>query len=76
MITIEDTDAAVKRCEQYLQRAATDEGSPKAELAEVDLAVVVGVVSAGHAKMLNTVKDKNRGSQDPPSRCSRLSAPI
>ena len=29
MITIEDTDAAIKRCEQYLQRAATDEGSPK-----------------------------------------------
>ena len=28
MITIEDTDAAVKRCEQHLQRAATDEGSP------------------------------------------------
>jgi hypothetical protein len=28
MITIEDTDAAIKRCEQYLQRAATDEGSP------------------------------------------------
>jgi hypothetical protein len=28
MITIEDTDAAIKRCEQHLQRAATDEGSP------------------------------------------------
>ena len=27
MITIEDTDTAIKRCEQHLQRAATDEGS-------------------------------------------------
>jgi len=41
-----------------------------AELAEVDLAVVVGVVSAGHAKMLNTVKDKNRGSQSDRARPS------
>ena len=32
MITIEDTDAAIKRCEQHLQRAATDEGSPKGSL--------------------------------------------
>ena len=29
MITIEDTDAAIKRCEQHLQCAATDEGSPR-----------------------------------------------
>jgi len=29
MITIEDTDTAIKRCEQHLQRAATDEASPK-----------------------------------------------
>ena len=29
MITIEDTDAAIKQCEQHLQRSATDEGSPK-----------------------------------------------
>jgi len=28
MITIEDTDAAIKQCEQHLQRSATDEGSP------------------------------------------------
>jgi hypothetical protein len=29
MISIEDTDAAIKRCEKHLQRAATDEGSPR-----------------------------------------------
>ena len=29
MITIEDTDTAIKRCEQHLQRAATYEASPK-----------------------------------------------
>ena len=29
-----------------------------------------GVVSAGHAKMLNTVKDKNRGSQSDRARPS------
>ena len=34
MITIEDTDAAIKRCEQYLQRAATDEGSPNGSLGD------------------------------------------
>ena len=37
MITIEDTDAAIKRCEQYLQRAATDEGSPKVLATEVEI---------------------------------------
>ena len=46
-----------------------------AELAEVDLAVVVGVVSAGHAKMLNTVKDKNRGSQSDRARPSENITP-
>ena len=34
MITIEDTDAAIKRCEQHLQRAATDEGSPNTHTEE------------------------------------------
>ena len=37
MITIEDTDAAIKRCEQHLQRAATDEGSPKVLATEVEI---------------------------------------
>ena len=37
MITIEDTDAAIKRCEQYLQRDATDEGSPKVLATEVEI---------------------------------------
>ena len=37
MITIEDTDAAIKRCELYLQRAATDEGSPKVLATEVEI---------------------------------------
>ena len=37
MITIEDTDAAIKRCEQHLQRAATDEGSPKVLATKVEI---------------------------------------
>jgi hypothetical protein len=39
MITIEDTDAAVKRCEQHLQRAATDEGSPKAKVLATEVEI-------------------------------------
>jgi hypothetical protein len=31
MITLEDTEAAIKLCEQHLQRAATDDASPKAK---------------------------------------------
>jgi hypothetical protein len=31
MITLEDTEAALKRCEQQLQRAATDDASPNAK---------------------------------------------
>ena len=32
MITLEDTDAAVRRCEQHLERAAIDAASPKAKV--------------------------------------------
>jgi hypothetical protein len=37
MITIEDTDTAIKRCEQHLQRAATDEGSLKVLATKVEI---------------------------------------
>jgi len=37
MITLEDTEAAVKRCEQHLQRAATDDTSPKAKVLATEI---------------------------------------
>jgi hypothetical protein len=37
MITLEDTEAAVKRCEQHLQRAATDYASPKAKVLATEI---------------------------------------
>jgi hypothetical protein len=37
MITLEDTEAAVKRCEQNLQRAATDDASPKAKVLATEI---------------------------------------
>jgi hypothetical protein len=37
MITLEDTDAAVKRCEQHLERAATDEASLKAKVLATEI---------------------------------------
>ncbi len=37
MITLEDTDAAVKRCEQHLERAATDAASPKAKVPATEI---------------------------------------
>ena len=35
MISLEDTEVAVKRCEQHLQRAATDDASPKVLATEI-----------------------------------------
>jgi hypothetical protein len=37
MITLEDTEAAVKRCEKHLQRAATDDASPKAKVLATEI---------------------------------------
>jgi hypothetical protein len=37
MITLEDTEAAIKRCEQHLQRAATDDASPKAKVLATEI---------------------------------------
>ena len=37
MITLEDTEAALKRCEQHLQRAATDDASPKAKVLATEM---------------------------------------
>jgi hypothetical protein len=36
-ITLEDTEAALKRCEQHLQRAATDDASPKAKVLATEI---------------------------------------
>jgi hypothetical protein len=51
MITLEDTEAALKRCEQHLQRAATDDASPKAkvlatEISEQDTAAELAALKA------------------------------
>jgi hypothetical protein len=37
MITLQDTDAAVKQCEQHLERAATDYASPKAKVLATEI---------------------------------------
>jgi hypothetical protein len=37
MITLEDTEAAVKRCEQNFQRAATDDAFPKAKVLATEI---------------------------------------
>jgi hypothetical protein len=37
MITLEDTEAVIKRCEQHLQRAATDDTSPKAKVLATEI---------------------------------------
>ena len=49
MITIEDTDAAIKRCEQHLQRAATDEAkvlATKVEISGQDTAAELAALKA------------------------------
>ena len=60
MITIEDTDAAIKRCELYLQRAATDEGSPKAKV----LATEVEISGQDTAAELAKAQDAKIKAQD------------
>jgi hypothetical protein len=37
MITLEDTEATVKRCEQHLHRAASDDASPKAKVLATEI---------------------------------------
>jgi hypothetical protein len=37
MITLEDTEAALKQCDQHLQRAATDDASPKAKVLATEI---------------------------------------
>jgi len=56
MITIEDTDAAIKRCEQYLQRAATDEGSPKAKVLATEVEISGQDTAAELAALKATTK--------------------
>jgi hypothetical protein len=42
MITLEDTEAAIKRCEQHLQRASTDDTSPKAKVLAMMMMLFIG----------------------------------
>jgi hypothetical protein len=37
MITLEDTEATLKRCEQHLQSAVTDDASPKAKILSTEI---------------------------------------
>jgi hypothetical protein len=60
MITIEDTDAAVKRCEQHLQRAATDEGSPKAKVLATEVEISGQDTAAELAALKATTKAQCR----------------
>ena len=70
MITIEDTDTAIKRCEQYLQRAATDEGSPKAKVLATEVEIS-GQDTAAELAALNLRRPPRL--KTPRSRRSRLS---
>jgi hypothetical protein len=60
MITLEDTEATVKQCEQHLQRADTDDASPKAKVlateisgqdTAAELAVLKAITNAQDAKI-------------------------
>jgi hypothetical protein len=57
MITLEDTEAAVKRCEQHLQSAATDDASPKAKVLATEIS---GQDTAAElAALKSTTKDQD-----------------
>jgi hypothetical protein len=56
MITIEDTNTAIKRCEQHLQRAATDEASPKAKVLATEVEISGQDTAAELAALKATTK--------------------
>jgi hypothetical protein len=56
MITLEDTEAAIKRCEQHLQRAATDDASPKAKVLATEIVISGQDTAAELAALKATTK--------------------
>jgi len=56
MITLEDTEAAIKRCEQHLQRAATDDASPKAKVLATEIEISGQDTAAELAALKATTK--------------------
>jgi hypothetical protein len=56
MITLEDTEAAVKRCEQHLQRAATDDASPKARFLRPRSRDKIQRLNLRHSRRLPRIK--------------------
>jgi hypothetical protein len=81
MITIEDTDAAIKRCEQHLQRAATDEAKVLATEVEIsgqdtaaELAALKATAKAQEAK-IKALSAQLRGDTSGAKR-ARSGAPV
>jgi hypothetical protein len=56
MITLEDTEAVVKRCEQHLQRAATDDASPKARILRPRSRDKIQRLNLRHSRRLPRIK--------------------
>jgi hypothetical protein len=56
MITLKDTEAAIKRCEQHLHRAATDDASPKAKVLAPEIAISGQDTAAELAALKATTK--------------------
>jgi hypothetical protein len=59
MITLEDTEAAIKRCEQHLQRAATVDASPKAKVLAPEVEISGQDTAAEFAALKATTKTQD-----------------
>ena len=68
MITLEDTEVAIKRCEQHLQRVSTDDASPKAKVLATEIEISGQDAVAELAALKATTK-----AQDAKTRRYRLS---
>jgi hypothetical protein len=56
MITLEDTEVAIKRCEQHLQRVSTDDASPKAKVLATEIEISGQDTAAELAALKATTK--------------------
>ena len=74
MITLEDTEAGIKRCEQHLQRAATDDASPKAKVLVAEISGQDTAVELPALKATTKAQDANAKAQD--AKIKELSAQL
>jgi hypothetical protein len=59
MITLEDTEADIKRCKQHLQRVATDDASPKAKVLTTEIEISGQDTAAELATLKATTKTQD-----------------